>query len=592
MEPTTDMRQSTVGYAMKNRPLVIIAMFALLAISNGSQGSTLVVNEFSGNIDLSHYIELLEDPDGNLDIHDVSTGTLAAQFHTPETTSFGFSDSAYWVRLTLKNTADTPIPLQIRQDYPLIDYLDFWSRDENGRWQVRETGDRRPFLQRDIEHRDFIFPITVPAHTEEQYFLRFASDGALNIGLKLYPKHTLANAISREQLIYGAYYGGLVALVLYNFLILIIVRDRAFLYYLLYVISYGLYMAIHNGLAFQFLWPNSPWWGNTGLIVLLALSIIWALQFTRVFLDSRTHTPRLDLAAFILQILTLICLLAAPFISYRKTIIPIAALTALVIPLILAIGSGSLMKGYKPARFFMLAWTVFLIGVAIYMLKTFGLLPHNAVTQNGFQIGAWLEMVLLSSALASRVNELQQLSLTDALTTLSNRRFFDKQISLTFNKAIATPEPLSLLMLDVDHFKKFNDTYGHQKGDEVLRQVAKRLLSESRKGDLVCRYGGEEFAIILKHTRENDAKELAERLRYAIKSEPIEAENLTVSIGVASLDDGKFLNPNEFCRAADAALYTAKAQGRNCVIRFSPNMEKRASLTHTATSQGPDELPT
>jgi diguanylate cyclase (GGDEF)-like protein len=562
---------------MKNRPLIFIAVMLLLVVSNSGHGSTAVVNEISGEIDLSPYIELLEDPSGVYDIDDVSTETLAAQFHTAETSNFGFSNSAYWVRLTLKNTGPDPIPVQIRQDYPLIDYLDFWNQDKTGRWQVRETGDRRSFQQREIEHRDFIFPVTVPAYTETQYFLRFASDGALNIGLTLYSKHVLTNAISREQLIYGAYYGGLIALVLYNFLIFIIVRDRAFLYYLLYVISYGLYMSIHNGLAFQFLWPDSPRWGNTALIVTLALSLIWALQFTRVFLDSKTHTPRLDRSAFILQILTLVCLAVAPIFSYRSTIVPIAVLTALVSPLILAMGSGSLIKGYKPARFFMLAWTVLLVGVAIYMFKTFGLLPHNVLTQNGFQIGAWLEMVLLSFALASRVNELQQLSLTDSLTTLSNRRFFDRQISLVFEKAIANSEPLSLLMIDVDHFKQFNDNFGHQKGDEVLRQVAERLLRESRKGDMVCRYGGEEFAFILKQTGENEAKELAERLRYSIGNEPIGGENLTVSIGIASVENTKFRNPVEFCKAADAALYTAKAQGRNRTTRFSSEMEKRVS---------------
>lgn len=560
---------------MKNRLLIFIATLLLFVASKSGQGSVLVAGDIADNIDLSPHIELLEDPDGTFGIDDVSGETLAAQFHTPETTNFGFSNSVYWVRLTLKNTGPDPIPLQIRQDYPLIDYLDFWSRDDNGRWRVRETGDRRAFQQREVEHRDFIFPVAVPAHTEAQYFLRFASDGSLNIGLTLYSRQALINTISREQLIYGAYYGGLIALVLYNFLIFIIVRDRAFLYYLLYVISYGLYMAIHNGLAFQFLWPDSPRWGNTGLIVTLALSLIWALQFTRVFLDSKTHTPRLDRGAFILQILTLACLLVAPLFSYGSTIVPIAVLTALVSPLILAMGTGSLIKGYKPARFFMLAWTLLLLGVAVYMFKTFGLLPHNVLTQNGFQIGAWLEMVLLSFALASRVNELQHLSLTDSLTGLSNRRFFDKQIGLAFEKAVAGSEPLSLLMIDVDYFKQFNDTFGHQKGDEVLRHVAKRLLSESRKGDVVCRYGGEEFALILKQTGENTAKELAERLRHSINSEPVAGEKLTVSIGVAGLDNTKFRNPIELCRAADAALYTAKAQGRDRTIGFSLEMEKR-----------------
>ena len=147
---------------------------------------------------------------------------------------------------------------------------------------------------------------------------------------------------------------------------------------------------------------------------------------------------------------------------------------------ILAMGVLGLVKGYRPARYFMIAWSVLLVGVLINMLKAFGVLPHNGLTQNGLQVGSLMEMVLLSLALASRVNEMQRQSRTDALTKLSNRRFFDERVAFEFERAQRNRLPISLLVADIDHFKQFNDRFGHTRGDEVLKTVARQLLGQIR----------------------------------------------------------------------------------------------------------------
>ena len=217
----------------------------------------------------------------------------------------------------------------------------------------------------------------------------------------------------------------------------------------------------------------------------------------------------------------------------------------------------------------MIAWGMLLVGVLAYMLKVFGILPHNLLTQNGFQVGSLVEMVLLSLALASRVRELQRQSRTDTLTRVPNRRYFDEVAAAEFERARRNDGAMALLVVDIDHFKLFNDRYGHARGDEVLRQVAERLSNGVRRGDHVCRFGGEEFALILPGTDGGSAAEVAESLRNIVESTASTDAPITVSIGVASSRDGEFANTDELFKAADRALYRAKDLGRNRVERFA-----------------------
>jgi diguanylate cyclase (GGDEF)-like protein len=174
--------------------------------------------------------------------------------------------------------------------------------------------------------------------------------------------------------------------------------------------------------------------------------------------------------------------------------------------------------------------------------------------------------------LASAIETLHRISTQDGLTGVSNRRHFDETLAIEWRRAARSRAPLSLLMLDIDYFKPFNDTSGHQAGDECLRRVADMLCeSVQRAGDLVSRYGGEEFAILLPETGAGHALEIATRLRERIEAMELAHPSsplgrVTVSIGVASVvppRDGS--GSGDFVRVADAALYDAKRQGRNRV---------------------------
>lgn len=161
---------------------------------------------------------------------------------------------------------------------------------------------------------------------------------------------------------------------------------------------------------------------------------------------------------------------------------------------------------------------------------------------------------------------LRELSVVDELTGLRNRRYFDRTMSYEMDRVRRYDRNLSLVMIDVDHFKRINDTYGHDVGDSVLKAVA-RLLEESvRKSDVASRYGGEEFGLVLPETRAVGAYHVAERVRSSVEAAVIEGMRITVSVGVATASPEWSGDVMGLVRAADQALYRAKREGRNRIV--------------------------
>jgi diguanylate cyclase (GGDEF)-like protein len=181
--------------------------------------------------------------------------------------------------------------------------------------------------------------------------------------------------------------------------------------------------------------------------------------------------------------------------------------------------------------------------------------------------------MLARNAELHQANEvLEQLAITDGLTRIHNHRFFQDQLTREVKRADRTGAPLALLVIDLDDFKRFNDEYGHETGDEVLQRVAEVLVEETRDADLVARYGGEEFVVLASDTDLEGAAALAEKLRLAVHLRPLAlstggaSARVTVSIGVAQYSGDR----SRLFRDADRALYEAKAAGKDCVVVAAP----------------------
>ncbi|WP_025659968.1 PleD family two-component system response regulator [Rhizobium sp. IBUN] len=173
--------------------------------------------------------------------------------------------------------------------------------------------------------------------------------------------------------------------------------------------------------------------------------------------------------------------------------------------------------------------------------------------------------------LRASVKQTIELAVTDPLTGLSNRRYLDNHLSTLFNRSMARGRPLSVLITDIDRFKQVNDTYGHDAGDDVLREFARRIRSTVRGADLACRYGGEEFVVVMPDTSPEVAAAVAERLRSVVETVPFllkstgQELNVTASFGISSRISS-ILTPGQLMKQADLALYEAKTGGRNRVV--------------------------
>ena len=216
-------------------------------------------------------------------------------------------------------------------------------------------------------------------------------------------------------------------------------------------------------------------------------------------------------------------------------------------------------KNYRP-----------ITGAADYMFQNVTLIPLHAkdgeVTHVGLVVYDVTDIAISQGKLESANKLLAQLSRTDKLTQLYNRGYWEENLRLEFERCRRSGQPCSLVMFDIDHFKKVNDTYGHQAGDAVIRNTAYTLKNTIRQTDIAGRYGGEEFAVILTGTDGNTSQYFADRLRKKIESQEVVYEGTpikyTISLGMAEL--GKQMeNYQQWIEAADAALYQSKHGGRN-----------------------------
>jgi len=208
-----------------------------------------------------------------------------------------------------------------------------------------------------------------------------------------------------------------------------------------------------------------------------------------------------------------------------------------------------------------------------------GLLKIFSSNENHFTEGDRERLSEMGRILARSVHnvkthsELRRMATVDALSNVYNRRFFSDHINREFDRAIRYNSNLSLIMIDIDHFKHYNDTNGHLAGDKVITEVAKTLTESVRGADVVARYGGEEFVVILPETGIDNGEIVAEKVRSAVENKKFKGEtkqpgeNLTISLGLASISES-VTTSNELINRADLALYKAKKSGRNRCVTF------------------------
>jgi len=313
---------------------------------------------------------------------------------------------------------------------------------------------------------------------------------------------------------------------------------------------------------------------HAGEAVTLALYYIALTGFCRSFLSLARWRKLLDGLTLPVLLANVALIFAEKLTTWRGAgAILDEALQAALLLLLFARGAVAKRDGFTPARFYLVAFAFAAAGILINDLNVHGLLfPHRNLTR-AFDAGLSLEALLLALALADRNRALSALISLDGLTGIANRRSFDGAMSRAWDRSRRSHTALGVLMIDVDHFKRYNDTHGHQAGDEILRRVAEGVQTAVlRPDDVAARYGGEEFAIVLPLAEGEASRVVGERVRQNVRALAIpypEAPSgiVTVSVGVASTRPAESgMTPSDLLASADAALYQAKRAGRDNVV--------------------------
>ncbi len=358
---------------------------------------------------LGPYIKYLKDKEGTLDISRVSSPSMSDSFRSCHSISpgFGFSSSVFWFRFSLYNPTSQPLKRFLEIEYPLLDHVDLYIPEGNGNFRVYKEGDRQDFYKRPIKYRNFVFILRIQPKTHVDYFIRVQTSSSLNLPARLYTEVGFMDKIENEETALGIYFGILFAMLAYNLILFFTIRESVYLYYVLFVIFNFLFQLDLTGVAFKYLWPDSIYWANESLPFFIFVSYYFGTVFTRQIINSKKYAPLLDRILSVLAVISAVFAGCCLFFPYGISI-KAATLVAMTVVVHILAGFLCLYRGYRPARYYAMAWSISMGGAAIYALKSFGILPNNFVTVWGIQIGSAWEVILLSMALSDRLSLLQK----------------------------------------------------------------------------------------------------------------------------------------------------------------------------------------
>jgi len=321
--------------------------------------------------------------------------------------NFGFSSSAYWVKFKVENRKDNPVIYFLEMDYATLDFAHFFFEEQN---EIKENilGDMIPFSKRKISHRNPVFEIKVPSKQDKIYFMKFSSQGTVTFPLTIWDIGIFYHFDHDTQLYYGIYFGIFFIMGLYNLFLFFSVKDKVYLFYVLYLIGIGSLMLVYSGLAYEYIFSEHPLLMNKVVFVCMSILGYGVIVFGRTFLNIKVNLPKVDGLLNFYNFIAVALLFFGQLLPYRyiyplfPPVFIIFALTIFLCALIL------FRKGYRPARFYLIAWTLFIILGIVFSVRAIGFLPNNFLTLHGMEIGSVLEAVLLSLALADRINILKK----------------------------------------------------------------------------------------------------------------------------------------------------------------------------------------
>jgi hypothetical protein len=347
------------------------------------------------------------------------------QTQGPSWTNFGLTRDEIWLAFELSTSSRIQENAFLEIGHPSLDRVDFYLLSDGDLLSQQQSGDLQPFSDRPVNHRNHVFPIALLPDSDYQVFLRVRSEGTLTVPVTLWQGDGLWRSDQSAYAALGLYYGVLGALFIYNLFLFFSLRDRLYLTYVGFIGCLGIGQAGLSGLTGQFLWPDNSWLAHLSPTGGVAAAGVFGTLFVQRFLASTPTRLRLGWLMPSLSVGYGLTFLTAVFVSYYAAAIAVNLLSMIFAVIALLMGAVSLYLKEPGARFFVLAWVAFLLGVLVIALHIVGALPSNSFTTNALLIGSAMEMLLLSLALADRTREIE----------MTNRRLREKQQLLQSNRS-------------------------------------------------------------------------------------------------------------------------------------------------------------
>jgi diguanylate cyclase (GGDEF)-like protein len=610
----------------KNWLFLIISIFCAAAIFTATNFLSPMRPSFTMVKDIEHVVDTKK----QYSISNIlSISDNVWQQHNQNLTSLGMSNELHWFRFTLNNL-DPSHTWLLEIDYALLDSVNLWFVQDNKVRAEYMVGDTLVFAQRAVDHEKFIFPVPTNTQPVEVYISAY-SKGMMRLPLNIWQQENYLGFASKNGLIMGGFFGLMLAMGLSNLFFFITTRSPTFLVYSGYVIFLALTLSALQGIGYRYIWPNSPWLQQHAVGIFANLTVCLSIIFCDLLLNVKAYNARLSKLLKMTAFAFLLGLVISLFIPLQVFIKVFLLMLCASGVLILAVAIWLWVKGLAFAGYYTLAWAILIVSGFVVCLDALNIIKFNLPSYYLLMIGAGIETVFLALILAISHNqqrqtlldtqaellnqerqaqhaqkdmlalqenatedleykvqertleleialrelsetnrELQEKNTLDALTGIRNRSYFDKKYQAEVRRSRREQTQLSVVMMDIDHFKNVNDQFGHLVGDECIKSVAHTLEKAlKRPSDDVCRYGGEEFALILPSTDLEGALTLVEQLRVEIEKTTIQAEdvsvNITISAGIATAI-ADLNQPEDIILAlADKQLYAAKSAGRNNV---------------------------
>ena len=381
-----------------------ILIFILLL--NCKSFSQPIIYKGNTKIGIGGRVNIIEDKKNKYTLKQI-LNNYSSKSTNAQIPNLGLTESAFWLKYKIINqSSSSRLILKINQ--PLLDEVVFYSIKGNTKIKELKNGEFESFYERKYDYPAYSYDLDLDIGDTGTYVLKIMSKEPIMLDISLSPEDVVWDEEMENEIFLGIYIGIIIVMALYNLFIFLTVLDVSYLIYVAYIALVGLAQISVKGYGYKYLWPEAYWFNDVSIVLFSSLGAIAAIEFMKIFLKTKEHVPILSKIFLIFEFIFVISILLL-FVKKNLLAFSLVQLTTLLLSFyILYVAVKILLKGFRPAIFFLLAWIVLLVAAFIFIIKDFGLLPYNFFTIYSMQIGSGLEVILLSFALADRIKILHK----------------------------------------------------------------------------------------------------------------------------------------------------------------------------------------